>query len=853
MIKEQRPLSDSVGSGGFVFLSAIFFLSGAAGLMLQVVWMYRLGLVFGNAAYATAATLAAFFLGLALGGWFWGNEAARFRYPLTVYGLMEVGIALMALLWIQGLDIYETYYPSIVTLLGRDGGMLAIMKFVFSTVLLLLPTTLMGGTFPVLAEYVGRRHHQLASRGTMLYAVNTLGASLGAFLAGFFLLAEFGVTSTYTFAVCLAAGAGVMAVIMDKLSTSATTGTDSAILEKPNNKKKPTAAISTLQSLSYPQFIIIAFASGLLALSTETLWTRMFAQVLQNSVYSFSAILVVFLIALGIGGILAHILSRWSLPPVQVLFVLLCLGAIMIGLTPVIFSASTDGLGYLASGSSWMSYVWAVFKLSFLVVLLPTIVFGAVFPFLLKAAPLVHQTPGRLVGKLVLFNSFGSTVGPLIAGFILLNVVGLWMGIKIIAISYVGLALYISFHFHHKKTKKWIWLPLMSIIGLVAITNPPTVRLTKGENILNIWQSSDGVVSIVQSGENIQMKLDNFYVLGDSHSVLVEQMQAHIPLLIHPAPKNTLFLGMGTGITAGAALNHNVERIVVVELVTNVITAAQRYFSSLANGLFDDKRVEIVGDDARNFLLSTSEQFDVIVGDLFTPWHAGTGSLYTVEHFQQARDRLAPGGLFTQWLPLYQLTPESFKIITATFASVFPEVTLWRADFSGSRASIALIGQAEGSRLSQEVLQQNIVNVVGINDSVLTTSREHMAGLFYLGNIKALQKYLSESELNNDDRRVVEFEAPILSQQANAGLNTYMVGDEMERLFTTLATNLPVHLDPYLSDLPEKEKKYVEVGHLYFRYLQLLAAGKNTDATLIFEKIRTLSPTFLVEAPKNSN
>jgi spermidine synthase len=348
------------------------------------------------------------------------------------------------------------------------------------------------------------------------------------------------------------------------------------------------------------------------------------------------------------------------------------------------------------------------------------------------------------------------------------------------------------------------------------------------------------------------MRLDNFYVLGDSRSILVEQMQGHIPLLIHPKPKETLFLGMGTGITAGASLSHDVERVVVVELVSNVIPAAKQYFSPWVNNLFNDKRVEIIADDARNFLLGSTENFDVIVGDLFTPWHAGTGSLYTVEHFQQVKKRLKKEGLFAQWLPLYQLTPESFNIIAATFASVFPEVTLWRADFSGSRASIALIGQEKGSKLSQEVLKKNIANVVNVKDNASNKPIDHMAGLFYLGNLDALKSRLIGIEVNNDDQRTIEFKAPILTQQANAGKQTYIVKQELENLLSTLATNLPVENDSYLSKLPPSELNYVKVGLLYFRYLQFINEENESEANNILEQIQLLASDFLMEDKKSS-
>ncbi|WP_221930760.1 fused MFS/spermidine synthase [Changchengzhania lutea] len=798
-----------------------------------------MGLIFGNAAYATAATLAAFFLGLAIGGWFLGNASAQFKRPLFVYGLMEIGIALTALLLIPGIEFYETHYASVVALTDGKQSFLTILKFIFSITLLLLPTALMGGTFPVLAQFIGKEKRQLANRGTILYAVNTLGASIGALLAGFFLLSKYGVDTTYYFTIVLVASIGFSAILMDRLFI---TNKETSVIKKDNKASK---TITKLDNINYLELKILAFSSGLLALSIETIWTKMFAQVLQNSIYSFSAILVVFLFSLGIGGVLSHKLVKVSRHPKYVLLILLSLGAISVGFSPYVFNTLTKGLGYLAPSASWFAYLIAVFKLSFLVVFLPTVIFGAIFPFLLKASPVINQSPGKFVGRLVLFNSIGSTIGPILAGFILLDAIGIWMTIKIIAILYGFLALYIYFTFNIKVVKKWLLLPIIGIIGVVSITNPPTVKLQKGDKILKMWQSSDGFVSIVESGKNIQMRLDNFYVLGDSRSILVEQMQGHIPLLIHPSPKKTLFLGMGTGITAGASLSHNVERVVVVELISNVIPAAKKYFSSWTNNLFNDKRVEIIADDARNFLLGSNEKFDVIVGDLFTPWHAGTGSLYTIEHFKQAKKSLKKGGIFAQWLPLYQLTPKSFEIISATFASVFPNVTLWRADFSGSRASIALIGQEDGAKLSHKVLKKNISNLVETKESASNKSIDHMAGLFYLGNLDALKNRLTGTVVNNDDKRTVEYKTPILSQQANAGSETYIVNQELYNLLSTLATNLPAEKDLYLSKLPPRELKYVKVGLKYFRYLQLISDGNEIEAESILEQIHLLSPGFL--------
>jgi len=843
---KKQSTTKQVRSKHLYLLAVLFFLSGTAGLILQVVWMYRLGLIFGNASYATAATLSAFFMGLAIGGRFFGKASANFIRPLKAYGLMEIGIALTALLLIPGIDFYESHYATIVTFIDGQRSFLTLLKFIFSISLLLFPSVLMGGTFPILAQYVGEERSKLATRATILYAVNTLGASLGAFLAGFYLLSNFGVTITYNIAIILAASIGIIAFVVDRytivVKDNSVKNKESEITSK---SKKVKGKKSLLENINYSQFILLAFSSGLLALSAETIWTRMFAQVLQNSVYSFSAILVVFLFSLGFGGLLSHKLVRVSQPPKLVLIFLLTLGAIALGFSIVVFNTLTNGLDYIAKGASWFNYLLAVFKLSFLVVFVPTAIIGAIFPFLLKAAPQIkHEASGNFVGKLVLYNSFGSTIGPIIAGFILLEAVGIWTSIKFIAVSYGILALIITYSLNGKNKIKWMIMPLIGIFGIIMLANPPMVRLRTNETISDMWQSSDGVVSIVKSKENIEMRLDNFYVLGDSKSILVEQMQAHVPLLLHPNPKNVLFLGMGTGITAGAALSHDVERVVTVELVSNVIPAAKKYFSPWANNLFKDDRVEIVADDARNYLLGSSERFDVIVGDLFTPWHAGTGSLYTVEHFKQAKSKLTAGGIFAQWLPLYQLTPESFEIIAATFASVFPEVTLWRSDFSGSSASIALVGQEKGSQLSQEILKKNIVHVIGSSEKK-EEEKDHMTGLFYLGNLKALKEQLKDIAINNDDLRTVEFKAPILTQQANAGQQTYVVKEALENLLNTLQKNMPPEMDPYLVDLPKNEMKYVKVGLLYYRYLMLLTDRKEEEAKKVLKEINIIAPNFI--------
>lgn len=824
-----------------IILYCLFFFSGISALIFQIAWMYHLGLIFGNTSYATATTLAAFFIGIGIGGWYWGKKSVKINQPLLAYGFIEIGIATTALLLLPAIDIYKNHYNLMVYFTGGNQQWLVLLKFIFSVILLIIPTTLMGGTFPILAKYVGNRRNKLEKRGTILYAVNTIGAAIGAFVTGFYLIERYGMKITYTLAVIMSIAVGILAIISHLKNRK----NPSKVQGESIFNEELVDADSSVQRihLSKKQFILLAFSSGLLALSLEMLWSRMFAQVLQNSVYSFSAVLVVFLMSLGFGGFISNRLIKTTYSPKKILYVLLILSALAVGISPILFNFYTDGLEYIAPHASWPVYLVEIFKFSSLIILIPATVLGAIFPFLLKAAPLNYKEPGRFAGNLILYNSLGSVVGPPLVGFLMLDLFGLWASIKLIAIFYAVLGILISSSLNFKKRNQWSFFSLL-IIGVIILTKDPTVvHLSKDEKLLDYWNSNNGVVSITKSNNNLQMRLDNYYTLGDSESLLVEQMQAHIPLFLHPSPDKVLFLGMGTGITAGAALDHNVDKIVAVELLGNIVIAAKKYFSSWTNELFTDDRVDIITDDARNYVIGTNDKYDVIVGDLFTPWHAGTGSLYTVEHFKRVKSTLTEGGLFAQWLPLYQLTPEDFNIIAATFSSVFPHVTVWRADFNNTRPSIALIGHGLNTKLNQKTLEQNISRVFKDNNG--KTGNEHMVGLFYMGNLIALENNLRKINLNTDDKRLIEFRTPILSQQSQANQGKYLIGRELEKLTYKLTSSIPADKDPYLSELPKSEVKYVKVGFLYSRYLELLSGGQKNKAIEVRKKIEELDPSFL--------
>ena len=230
----------------------------------------------------------------------------------------------------------------------------------------------------------------------------------------------------------------------------------------------------------------------------------------------------------------------------------------------------------------------------------------------------------------------------------------------------------------------------------------PFTHLNSGETLRATAEGASGIVTVVDIGDDLQLRLDNYYVLGGSAATMNERRQGLVPLLLHPAPRRVAFIGMATGISASAAAALDVGDTTVIEVVPEVAAMARTHFASWNARLLDRPGVRLVVDDGRRYLAATDSRFDVIVSDLFIPWHASAGSLYSLEMYETAARRLAPGGLFCQWLPLYQLTREEFEVIVRTFLAAFPHVTLWRNDFYPDRPVLGLMGAKEPHRLDLE-------------------------------------------------------------------------------------------------------------------------------------------------------
>ncbi len=768
-------------------LHGLFFVSGATGLLFEMLQVAGLSRVFGQGPEAAAATLTALFLGLAAGAWAWGRWSARLASPLRTYGLLELAVAVTAGLGLVLEDAHRALYGAMLGSVGAHGGLLLALLVVGP------PAFFMGGTLPVLGAYVVRRRAELGRRASLLYAVNTAGAAAGCVLGGFWLPPALGYRATWLLTMGVTAAVGLTALALSRR--------DGVTVREAERGHTP-ARLGAL-----------AFAAGFLALALQILWTRLFAQVFENTVQTFATIVALYLVALALGGGLARVLSgRLSWRPVSVLAALLVLSGLLVAVSGGVFALRTGGLVRAGVGEGPALYLVRAIVTATLVLVPAVVVLGSVFPYLWRAAEAQGRAPGRVIGALAGWNTLGAALGALAAGFVLLPGLGPWTSLRAVAAAYALLGLVLAV----ASKRRWLlgagWTVLVATVGTLAVGGQPSHTRT-GERLLGVWEGAAGTVTVVDREGVKKLRFNGAFTLGGTEDSRWEALQTHVAMLPSAIGVGRVFyLGMGTGITAGAALDHPVERVVVAELVPEVVEAARAHFREEVNGLFDDPRVEIVAEDARHRLAYDEALYDVVIGDIFFPWQAGTADLFTLEHFRAVKARLAPGGRFVQWLPCYQLSEDEFRAIARTMTEAFEQVTLWRGDFAARRPLLAVVGHEAPEALDPQVLVEN-ARALGPDDATgIGRFPTSLPFFFYAGNLSAAGSLLARAPLLTDDRPWLAWEAPREQRRREAGETTAFVGPRILAFERALVEAVPIEDDPYLSLLSPAQRRRVGAG-----------------------------------------
>ncbi len=692
----------------------------------------------GHEIISVLAVVSAFFGGLALGAWCLDRPISRSANPEKWYALLEVIIGLWALVLILTLPGLN---PMISGLIGIEPSIWRhwSISFLFPLLILLPATAAMGGTLPAMDrifEKIGGERNAVAG----LYSINTLGAVAGTLLVTFGLLPWMGMNRT-SIVLLLANFMGTAGIL--------------AMTQKNAGETKPETISPGVHQGDLALYAVL-FVTGLAGIGFEVLIVRALSQILENTVFSFASMLMVFLLGTAAGAAIYHRVGKGRDHHRQMLSYLL-MG------TALCCLLSIYGLRYVAPvfrgfqqlfGDGVEGAVFAEIVLSLTFFLLPTLFMGATFSHLARC---LRDNDGG-VGRAVCLNTLGGACAPLLFGVLVLPRIGLQYTLLTIPAAYL-------LCFPRRRISYAAAVGSLAVAAiLLGLRSDPyrLIRLEAGETVVHHQEGVMASVSVVKDArDELHLKVNNHFQMGGTTSVFSDKRQAYLPLLLHPSPQQVLFLGVGTGATFAAAADLPGVMGEGVELIPEVI-AAVGHFEKVTGDLTARKNLRVLNADARRYVTAAEKRYDVIVADLFHPSRDGAGSLYTREHFAAIRGRLTDDGLFCQWLPLYQLNLETFKIIVRTFLQVYPDGQAFLAHYSIDQPIVGLVGGQKALRFSEDWYRQRLPG---------QSLRRHMAGFGYdslyslLGTFMAgsdtLHQYAGHGPINTDEFPVVLFRAPL--------------------------------------------------------------------------------------------
>jgi spermidine synthase len=784
---------------GVIYL--LFFLSGAAALVYQVVWVRSLTLVFGGTHLAVTAVLSIFMGGLAIGGYAIGRLVDRVEKPLRLYGLLELGIAASALVFAGLMKIYPSIYVAVAR--GRDDATLylLVVRMLFSVIALILPTVLMGGTLPVLSRFVSRRPDDLRSHLSFLYGFNTLGAVLGALLAGFFLLPAYSVSTTLLVAVATNALIGLASLVLQGRAADVVF-LGPVAREQPGatpTSAEPAVAGTPVRPDPLPLTLVLwgIGLSGFCALGYEVLWTRVLTIAIGASVYGFTVILVAFLTGIGLGseayGVVVRVFRRTD-PGTRSVIAWFGLTQVLIGISAFLVTLYLRDVpanslrlqGYLLGEGipSFQLRVWANFSLAFLHMVVPAFFMGVAFPLAGEALAGHGKAVGRAVGQVLSYNTVGAILGASVSGLLLIQVFGIERSLQFLTVTNAGLGLVVLASL---RRPRWLTAGVaaaaLAALAFLAL-NPDAARMwdtnyfaifrsnqpeafrtpemvreaVENTDVLFYAEGIESIVSVIQVKGGERAFVTNGRVEASSHPQ-ARQCQltlGHLPMLLARNPKDVLVVGMGSGMTAGAAAVHpSVERVTLVEIEPRVLGVAKA-FEAYNHRVLDNPKVKIILNDGRNFLMTTNETFDVITADPIHPWFRGAGYLYSSQYFALASAHLRPGGVIAQWLPIYELTPKDLESVVRTFQEHFAHTMMWLTHYDAE-----LVGSHSPFVIDEADLERRIAEPAIAADlqGVMMGSATDLLSYFAMGT-DGMKRFAEHGTVNTDDNLYLEFSAP---------------------------------------------------------------------------------------------
>lgn len=732
--------------GVFALILASFFLSGVAGLIYQVVWTRYLALFLGHTSYAVIAVLAAFMGGLALGNAWLGAAVDRMPRPLLFYAGLELGIGVFAVIFPAYYEFMHQGFLAIVRSTAPTSGFRLALQFAFACATILFPTVLMGATLPALTRFVTRSLSELRGKVAALYAINSSGAVAGVILTDWWWIPSLGLDLTLVLGAVLSLLVGGVALWVSRRiqEGSAPAATNS------------TAPAAITESFSPRQLQVALLAigiSGFVAMLYEVAWTRLLALALGSSTHAYSLMLATFISGIAAGGWLVY---RWKAQTHTLrafgLAELALAGTLLVSLS--VYDLLPWWFSRLASHLPRNDVGYPIYELlqaliCFGVMFPPALCLGTTLPLASRIGTVELAQTGKSVGRVFAVNTLGTVLGAVLTGLVFLPYLGLAptfvLGIALNALA--GLLLWNSTG--QKGRGPWIMAGTVVVLGLWAssVLEPRwqkafTLGLWRAKQVPNTLtdyraqvdrvdlryhrNGAGSTVSVMATTlpdgrESLALRVNGKTDATSVGDLATQVLLAHVPMLYKPQSSEVLIVGLGSGVTVGSVLEHpSVKRVDVVEISPEVVRAAQRFFSPVNHQALDDKRTHLHLEDAKTFLQTTLQRYDLVVSEPSNPWMAGVAAVFSQEFYVDVRDQLKPEGVAAQWLQAYEMDDHTVDLVINTFSSVFPHVGIWHPGgrdlvLLGSLSPISPDSAALGKLLEHPGLREDFKRV-GITD-----------------------------------------------------------------------------------------------------------------------------------------
>lgn len=736
-------------------LLLLFVGSGCAALIYEIVWFQLLQLAIGSSAISLGVLLATFMGGMCLGSLLLPRWVSATNHPLRVYAKIEIGIAICGVAVLFLIPLVDRLYEAV----ARFGLTGIAPRALVAALCLLPPTLLMGASLPAIARWVETTPSGISWLG-FFYEGNIVGAVFGCLLAGFYLLRVYDMGIATYVAVAINLAVGLLALALAR-----------------NTPYSPSKAIEVSSSTETPRkfaiFLTIAI-SGMCALGAEVVWTRLLATMMGATVYTFSIILAVFLIGLGIGSTAGAMLARNIARARAMLGWAQILAAFGIAWTAYMLA---DSLPYwpvnpLLARSPWFNFQIDLMRVLW-TVLPPALFWGASFPLAMAAVSHPTADSAKVAGQTYAANTVGAIFGALLFSVMFIPLFGTQASQRLL-ISLATLAALIALAplirqalggDRNTAAAAVVIVSMGSLVALIRSLSPvPWLPLAYGRRAITTTDAGEPLY--IGEGMNASIVISQlpagqryFHVSGkveastEPFDMRLQRMLGHISALAHRDPKSVLIVGFGAGVTAGSFTTYpSISRIVICEMEKLIPPAATQFFADQNYRVMSDKRTEIHYDDARHFVLTTPEKFDIITSDPIHPWVKGAATLYSKEYFEVAKQHLNPGGVITQWVPLYESDSDTVRSEIATFFEVFPNATIWANNVDGQGYDVVLLGQAEPSKIDVELVQQRMDRDPSVAVSLSDVGIRSAIDLFanFAGSASDLRPWLADAQINRD-------------------------------------------------------------------------------------------------------